>query len=403
MQNKVKFTIIIPTRERADTLEHCLRTLVTQDYDNAVFIVSDNFSQDNTKEVVESFDDPRIHYINTGKRVSMSHNWEFALGHVTDGWVSFLGDDDGILPGGLTRVAQVINETGCQAITTRQCYYSWPNSICRENQLRIPVFSGIEIRQSNEWLEKVMHGLESYTQLPWLYASGFVEICIINRARNRHGKFFLSMTPDVYSAIALALVIESYVFMNDLVSISGASLHSTGTATFAVSKNIQATQKFLSEENILFHPTLGNKIIKSITLLTYECYLQAEHLHTHGLEIDIPDQLALARAQALSIHYEEVRSDCDEIAHRNDINIKEIEKKEKLLRFRFWFKKFGLQSIRNFWQTIVLNGKDFDVNDIYSAAILANFIYVFYSDYKYWRWRKLFATLISKNTWRIRA
>ena len=76
------FTVVIPTRERCDTLEHSLRTCVTQDYDNLEILISDNFSQDRTREVVESFNDKRIRYINTGKRLSMTDNFEFALSHV---------------------------------------------------------------------------------------------------------------------------------------------------------------------------------------------------------------------------------------------------------------------------------------------------------------------------------
>ena len=116
MGTSVKFNVIIPTRERADVLLHCLRTVVMQDYEDLTIIVSDNFSQDNTRQVVDSFHDPRIKYVNTGKRVRMSHNFEFALSHVKDGWVTILGDDDGLLPDALTTVAGVIKKTGCQAI-----------------------------------------------------------------------------------------------------------------------------------------------------------------------------------------------------------------------------------------------------------------------------------------------
>jgi cellulose synthase/poly-beta-1,6-N-acetylglucosamine synthase-like glycosyltransferase len=66
---KIKFNVIIPTRERMDTLRHCLRTVVAQDYDPLNIIVSDNFSQDGTREVVAEFNDPRITYVNTGRRV----------------------------------------------------------------------------------------------------------------------------------------------------------------------------------------------------------------------------------------------------------------------------------------------------------------------------------------------
>ena len=37
--NQTRITIVIPTRERADTLYHCLKTVVAQDYENFEIIV----------------------------------------------------------------------------------------------------------------------------------------------------------------------------------------------------------------------------------------------------------------------------------------------------------------------------------------------------------------------------
>jgi len=64
-----------PTRERSDVLEKSLITVTSQDYGNLEVIVSDNYSCDDTEDVVRSTNDARVKYINTGKRVSMSHNW----------------------------------------------------------------------------------------------------------------------------------------------------------------------------------------------------------------------------------------------------------------------------------------------------------------------------------------
>src|ERR1035437_7761374 len=169
MSKATKFTVIIPTRERADTLFHCLRTVVAQDYDNLSIIVSDNCSLDNTREVADSFRDGRIKYINTGKRVSMTHNWEYALSHVTDGWLTFLGDDDGILPRGLENVARVIDATGTHAVTSAWQFYFWPRSSNAENQLTVPLTSGYEIRSGKEWLAKLLKGEATYSDLPWVY------------------------------------------------------------------------------------------------------------------------------------------------------------------------------------------------------------------------------------------
>ena len=97
------FTIIVPTRERTDTLRYTIQTILNQTYKNYTVLISDNFSQDGTRDIIDSFTDERIKYINTGKRVSMSHNWEFALAHVERGWVTILGDDDGLLPNSLMK------------------------------------------------------------------------------------------------------------------------------------------------------------------------------------------------------------------------------------------------------------------------------------------------------------
>ena len=121
MNAELKFTIVIPTRERADTLVHTLASALALDYDNYTVLISDNASDDSTAALVSGFNDPRIRYLNTGKRISMSHNWEFALDHVADGWVTVLGDDDAILPDALKRVSNIVADTGTQAVRANGC------------------------------------------------------------------------------------------------------------------------------------------------------------------------------------------------------------------------------------------------------------------------------------------
>jgi hypothetical protein len=69
------FTVIVPTRERSETLRHTLATIVGQDYADLEILVSDNASEDETQDDVASFRDPRIRSIRTPRRLSMSRNW----------------------------------------------------------------------------------------------------------------------------------------------------------------------------------------------------------------------------------------------------------------------------------------------------------------------------------------
>ena len=56
-------TIGIPTYNRGDGyLREALESALAQTYENLEIVVSDNCSTDNTGEVVEAYDDPRVSY-----------------------------------------------------------------------------------------------------------------------------------------------------------------------------------------------------------------------------------------------------------------------------------------------------------------------------------------------------
>ena len=102
--------IIIPTRERAHTLKYTIKTCLNQEYRNLRVLVCDNYSSDNTKEVVSSFKDSRLDYINPGKRLSMSENWEFAMNNCHEDLVTIIGDDDGFLPNSIDQATTILEK-----------------------------------------------------------------------------------------------------------------------------------------------------------------------------------------------------------------------------------------------------------------------------------------------------
>src|SRR5262245_50223599 len=130
-----KFTVIIPTRERADTLYWTLRSCLVEEYENLTVLVSDNCSTDNTEEVVREIKDPRIKYIKTPRRLSMSDNWEFALEHVTDGYLNFIGDDDGLISNSLGIANQILTECPVDAVNSKdKAIYFWPEYVLVEGR-----------------------------------------------------------------------------------------------------------------------------------------------------------------------------------------------------------------------------------------------------------------------------
>lgn len=305
---KPKISVLIPTRERADVLVKALQTVTSQDYDNLEIIVSDNYSSDQTEAVVRSNGDPRVTYINTGKRVSMSHNWEFALSHVTDGWVMILGDDDGLLPSCLNRAEQLIRATNTKAIMPNCCTFIWPNESNQgHGRLLIPMKRGFEVRDSKKWLKRVIDGRAWYSELPMLYAGGIMHSSLVNEIRSKRGTFFQSCQPDIFSSIAFASVTDSYVYSHEPFAIAGHSRHSNG-ASWAASgrgalsaKQTEPMKMFLSEGNIPFHDAIplnaDGCFPVSIDMLVYESYLQALYLHGNSANVSLESQLALFLAK----------------------------------------------------------------------------------------------------------
>ncbi|ODT95606.1 MAG: hypothetical protein ABS82_07530 [Rhodanobacter sp. SCN 67-45] len=280
-----KITVIIPTRERCDVLESSLRTVTSQDYDNLDIIVSDNCSRDDTEGVVRRFNDRRIRYVNTGKRLNMSHNWEFALSQVNEGWVSFIGDDDGLLPEAIKTVADIIETAGVEAIRSTFCTYHWPAIMGNEHgQLIVPMSSGTEMRETSPWLGKVMRGVAKYPQLPVIYDGGFISLSALNKVKSRIGAYFASCNPDLYSAVAIASVIDRYVFLHAPTAVSGVSRHSTGHSSFSTRKdrNMVPASTYYAESNIPFHDAMplheDGSLPISFQAMVYEAYLQSAPL-----------------------------------------------------------------------------------------------------------------------------
>jgi glycosyltransferase involved in cell wall biosynthesis len=398
MVDKTKFTLIVPTRERADTLYHCLQTLVRQRYENFEILVSDNFSQDNTEQVVRSICDSRIRYINTGHRVGMSRNFEFALSHVKDGWITYLGDDDGLLPNALTLADNVIRQTGCKALSSRYHFYTWPNfdGAIRPNCLSIRTGRGYRIRNARAALRQSLKGRLHYIELPGVYLCGFAEYETLNRLRDDSGYFFRSRTPDVYAAVALSLALDQYVYLNEPLGVSGASAHSIGCSQFKLSTNSSASAKYYAEEEIPFHPFLGDGVVSSTQLLVYEAFLQASHLHHNSDCTSTAEQLALSIAHSSDARAN-VTDYCRGIAECQGIDFQSVKESARRIAFRHRVRA-TCKKISSPFPGFYVDGGLFGLTNISDATVAASSLYFQATSNKSWRVRKVFRAL----NWRVK-
>lgn len=304
--NQPAIALLIPTRNRLDTLKATLATaLEGQNYDRYTVLVSDNASTDATKDYVLSLSDPRVRYINTGQPCSMAQNYEFALENVEErsGWVMLIGDDDGLVPGAVERAAELIVREQPEAIRSVPCSYAWPSLTGLPwGRLGVPVGSRMRVCDAQRALRRVLSGQQSYHQLPMIYQGGVLPIPLLDRIKRIRGRFFQSCIPDVYSAMAITSSIHSYLLVDEPLAINGLSGHSIGMSQGRDRfHGGSPAHRFRSENNIPFHadvPLRSDGDYPVGQAIVYEPFLQSSYLRSGPPLTSHREQLVLALAEA---------------------------------------------------------------------------------------------------------
>ena len=374
--DRPKMTVIIPTRERADVFASALRTVVAQDYVNLEILVSDNYSGDATEEIARSTGDPRVRYVNTGRRLSMSHNWEFALSQVTDGWVTIVGDDDGLLPGSLQAVADLIQMTGTLSVQSATCRYKWPGNKGRKyGRLRIPTKQGHEVRDSKIWMSRVLRGDAAYAELPMLYTGGYTSMDVLHELKRKTGVFYKSCVPDVYSGFAIASLIPNYAYSHVPFAIGGTSKHSIGVDHFSMGKKIQEAPslKFSQEDNIPFHKdvplTRNGEYPPSLQAAVFESYLQTACLRKDGPYESCERQLEVILASA-SLGDEQLAAWGADFADMHNLDYNRIRSRARFTRLRQKLEAIPVNLFRRINRRTIGSPHN-PIENVYEASLVA--------------------------------
>ena len=101
-------SIVIPTYNRADLISKAIQSVIDQTYKNWELIVVDNYSDDNTKEVIEAFNDDRILMLFAPRTGSVAASRNLGVAHSNGEWIAFLDSDDWWLPEKLKHVSKAM-------------------------------------------------------------------------------------------------------------------------------------------------------------------------------------------------------------------------------------------------------------------------------------------------------
>jgi glycosyltransferase involved in cell wall biosynthesis len=126
---KVKFSILVPSRNGGTFLPHVLRSALAQAGDFEV-VVSDNANTDQTQAVLSSYaSDQRLRVVRSDVLLSVTDNWMRALQAARGDYLLMIGDDDLLLPDFFPKIEDVLARHGNPDCVTFNAYsYVAPGS-----------------------------------------------------------------------------------------------------------------------------------------------------------------------------------------------------------------------------------------------------------------------------------
>jgi hypothetical protein len=228
-------SVVIPTLNRPDTLRHAMATLSAQPDVDCEFIVQNNGGNAETAALVDALGDSRFRHFATSDIVTMTDNWEQALANASGDYVTFIGDDDGLMPDACAIATSILARGNLELLSWAPYTYYWPQYYHADFRNRLVAavdyqFAARRVASHGE-LARFYNCQAHYSRLPMIYNS-FVRRDVVDRVRARLGRYFLGSSPDVTSGIANAAVTGSFVRLTRPLSISGLSQHSTGHTLF---------------------------------------------------------------------------------------------------------------------------------------------------------------------------
>jgi hypothetical protein len=221
-----RFSVVVPTRDRPETLRHSLRTcLEQQGFDDYEVVVADNCGPPATREVVEACGSPRVRYLRSDAALAMCDNWDRGVAEARGEYVTVLSDDDGLMPYALRELDRLIRETGARAVHWLLGNYIWPNDAfaAEAHNLYFPYTRALTLVDARASLAAAMRFECSAGMLPMLNSAA-VHRDLIAQLRQRSRRLFGDCRyPDTYSGFAFAYLLDRYATVTVPMSVLGYS------------------------------------------------------------------------------------------------------------------------------------------------------------------------------------
>lgn len=383
-----RFSIVIPTRNSHSVLKYTIMTCLKQNFYDYEIVISDNSSNNFTENMIKEFNDPKIKYYRPEDELSMTDNYNFAIGKAEGEYILVLGSDDGLLFHALNTLDLILSSTDIKILKWNSIAYLWPDVklVGQENLLYISNKPAGKININTiRYSEIVNHVLNfelPYAALPMLYCNAVVHRDVVLKLRDLTGTVFKGLIPDVYSGFALACVQEEFSSIDIPISIGGSSGKSNGISF--IKPNMDSETKAIQEDFLVLN---GGKTVNhlgiapdipNVVVAVAEAFLTMKQTLA-----EYSEKMSLNRKKMLQICADEL--DCSDANFSiylqriyeslyDDSTLQQWFVDNYIDNIEFYSRGIDKQSFTHYQKgftstgMLVLDMSDFNVTDVYGAS-----------------------------------
>lgn len=243
-------SVVIPTRNRSFYAQHAARQVLAIGDSRIQVIVHDNSDEPGLRDQLEDLiSSGALTYAYHPGLLSFVDNFEAAVRLAAGDYVCVIGDDDGVAPT-IIDIVDWAARHGVEAVVpSLDAIYYWPGSV---DQGRAHLTASLVVSRPT-WSARVedprravarlaRRGGLDYATLPLVKVyHGIVKRDLLAKVRQKAGKCFGGLSPDIYSAVALSLAAESVVVLGWPLTIPGIC-RSSGSGESAAGKHVGRLQ-----------------------------------------------------------------------------------------------------------------------------------------------------------------
>ena len=230
------FSIVIPTRERPETLDACLGALSAIDYDTIEFVVHDNAGSPQTGRIIarHAERDERFVTVRSDTPLSQRQSFEAGLRQARGLYLGIIGDDDALIGSALPVIERLILQEQPDTVAWPLAHYFWPGiTVDGRGFLDLPdsAFYGRRSIRSGEAVRTdLLAGRQGRTVPRAGLYHGLISRRVYNRALSVHGEIFGYPLAGLYGQCLAPFYADAMALLPSPASLRGHGARSTSIA-----------------------------------------------------------------------------------------------------------------------------------------------------------------------------